>query len=47
MDPRVPAAFLRRIPSSRGSVRERLVESGALFAHIVQSAERRRVGEGG
>lgn len=42
LDPRVPAAFLRRIPASGGSLRERLVESGALFAHLVQSAERRR-----
>jgi hypothetical protein len=42
LDPRVPAALLRRIPSSRGSLRERLIESGALFAHLVQSVEQRQ-----
>jgi len=41
LDPRVPAAFLGRIPASGGSLRERLVESGALFAHLLQSAQRR------
>jgi HEAT repeat protein len=46
LDPRVPAALLRQIPSSRDALRERLVESAALFAHLVQSAERRQVKEG-
>jgi len=46
LDPRVPAALLRQIPSSRDAMRERLVESAALFAHLVQSAERRQVKEG-
>jgi hypothetical protein len=45
-DPRVPAALLRQIPSSRDALRERLVESAALFAHLVRSAERRQVQEG-
>jgi hypothetical protein len=38
--------LLRQIPSSRDAVRERLVESVALFAHLVQSVERRQVKEG-
>jgi hypothetical protein len=46
LDPRVPAALLRRIPASRDAIREHLVESGALFAHLAQSAERRRMKEG-
>jgi HEAT repeats len=46
LDPRVPAALLRQIPSSRDAMRERLVESAALFAHLVQSAERRQLKEG-
>jgi len=46
LDPRVPAALLRQIPSSRDSMRERLVESAALFAHLVTSAERRHVKKG-
>ena len=46
LDPRVPAALLRQIPSSRDAMRERLVESAALFTHLVQSAERRQVKEG-
>ena len=45
-DARVPAALLRQIPSSRDAMRERLVESAALFAHLVQSADRRQVKEG-
>jgi HEAT repeat protein len=46
LDPRVPAALLRQIPSSRDAMRERLVESTALFTHLTQSAERRQVQEG-
>ena len=46
LDPRVPAALLRQIPSSRDAMRERLVESAALFAHLVQSAKRRQLKEG-
>jgi hypothetical protein len=46
LDARVPAVFLRHIPSSRDEVRERLVESGALFAHLVHAVERRQAREG-
>lgn len=40
LDARVPAAFLERIPSSTGPMRERLIESAALFAHLMRSVER-------
>jgi hypothetical protein len=46
LDARVPVALLRQIPSSRGSLRERLIESGALFAHLVQSVEQRQPAAG-
>jgi hypothetical protein len=46
LDPRVPAAFLRHIPSSGDSIREHLVESSALFAHLLNSVERRHMAEG-
>lgn len=46
LDARTPPALLRRIPSSRGSMRERLIEAGALFAHLAQSAEHAAVEAG-
>ena len=45
LDPRVPAAFLQHIPSSGDTVREHLVESSALFAHLLNSVERRHMAE--